>query len=120
LELPRFEIDDEVQLRRLRDGLSDDAAHAALVDAVPEIKAIVERAKAMGCNLYGCRLRRNLAIDMWFLDGHGAECKARISFKDGYKRLSGRALSHSTALELESAVLTLVLNSEGMEPAGRD
>lgn len=114
--IPRFEIDDKAQLSRLRQALKDDDAYATLVGLIPELKAIVERAKAMGCNLCGCRLRRNLAMDIWFMDGKGAECKALFSFEDTYKRRSGRALAHSTALGLESAVATLVLNSEGMEP----
>lgn len=119
LELWRFEIDDAAQLGRLREALQDDNAYAALVDCLEELKAIVQRAKAEGCNLYGSRLVASLETRMWFQDAEGKEVKAQISFTQAYEQRSDKPLSLSTALALDSAVLTLVLNSDGMEPLRR-
>lgn len=112
----RFEINDAAQLARLRNALQDDNAYTVLVDRLEELKAIVQRAKAEGCNLYGSRLMASLEIRMWFRDGHGKEVKAQISFTQAYEQRSGKPLSLSTALALDSAVLTLILNSDGIDP----
>ncbi len=113
--MPPFEIDDAAQLGRLRAALGDDDAYAVLGDYLDELKALVERAKAEGCNVYGSRLvRKGLTIHIWFRGGK--EVKAQISFKTAYEKRSGKPLRLATALELQSAVLTVVLNSDGMNP----
>jgi hypothetical protein len=107
------------QLAAIQKALNDEDAYGALMAALNKLDAIIQIAKERNCCCYSARIDlRSLSLRLRFQNYEGGDYKKSLSFAKAYER-SGKPFLLDVALDLKSAIDSLVLNTEGIEAMRR-
>jgi len=99
--------------------LKDDDAYSALTGALDRLETIIQEAKEKRCYCYSARIEHgSLSFRLRFQNYDGGEYKKSLSFAKLYER-SGKPFLLETAMNLSSAIDSLVLNTDGIQAMRR-